>query len=169
MSMDRDLLSTYLNDHLGGATGGRDLAKRLVEQNEGTPYGPVLLELYEEIAVDRETLVGLMKKLDIEESKVKVAVGWAGEKLARLKPNDRLTDYSPLSRLFELEGLSGGVQAKLSLWQVLRACAEADPILQQEDFPALEDRAHSQLDRLEKLRIEAGREAFVGQPAQASA
>jgi hypothetical protein len=166
--MDRELLSTYLNDHLGGATGGRDLAKRLVDQNEGTPYEPPLREIYEEIVEDRETLLELMGKLDIEESKVKVAIGWAGEKLARLKPNDRLTDYSPLSRQFELEGLSGGVQAKLSLWQVLRACAEVEPALQQEDFPALEDRAHVQLQRLEKLRIDAGREAFVGQPAKAS-
>jgi hypothetical protein len=165
--MDRDLLSTYLNDHLGGSTGGRDLAKRLVEHNEGTRFAPVLQQVYEEIDEDRNSLLELMRRLDIEQSKVKAAGGWAAEKLARLKPNDRLVGYSPLSRLFELEGLSAGVHVKMSMWQVLRACADDEPVLREFDLDRLEQRAHSQLDRLERLRIDAGHEAFVGQPAAA--
>lgn len=166
--MDRDLLSTYLNDHLGGATAGRDLAERLLEQNRATRYEPFLERVSQEISEDRETLLAVMRRLDISESRLKVAGGWAGEKLARLKPNERLTGYSPLSRLLELEGLATGVQGKLSLWQVLGACAGAEPELREIDFMALEQRARRQLEGLEEHRVEAGREALVGEPAPAA-
>jgi hypothetical protein len=166
--MDRELLSTYLNDHLGGSTTGSELAERLVEQNEGTRYHAPLERLATEIKEDRVSLQEIMKRLDISESKVKVAGGWAAEKLSRLKPNDRIVGYSPLSRLLELEGLSTGVQGKLSLWQVLQAIADAEPALKEFDLAELERRAHGQLDTLERLRIDAGREAFVGEPAPAT-
>jgi hypothetical protein len=166
--MDHDLLSTYLNDHLGGSTTGTELAERLAEQNRGTPYEPFLQRLSDEIKEDRDALQDIMRRLDVKESKVKVAGGWAAERLSRLKPNDRLVGYSPLSRLLELEGLSTGVQGKLSLWQVLGACADAEPTLDKAELARLEQRARSQLEGLEQHRIQAGREAFVGQPAPAS-
>jgi hypothetical protein len=165
--MDSDLLSTYLNDHLAGSTTGYELAERLVEQNRGTPYEPFLTRLCQEIGEDRETLRELMRRLGVSESKVKVAGGWGAEKISRLKANDRITGYSPLSRLLELEGLSAGVLGKLSLWQVLRACANAQPDLDDSELARLERRAHSQLEGLQEHRIEAGREALVGEPATA--
>ena len=166
--IDRALLSTYLNDHLAGATLGTELARRTLGSNRGTSYEEALEGLAEEIAQDRETLRAIMARLDIGESKVKVAGGWTAEKLGRLKPNNRLTGYSPLSRVVELEGLWGGVQVKLSLWQVLGACADAESALDAGELTALQDRARAQLTSIERLRIEAGREAFTGQPAAAS-
>ena len=166
--MDHDLLSTYLNDHLGGSTTGQELAGRLLEQNRDTPYEPFLRRVTEEIKEDREELLDIMRRLDVSESKVKVAGGWAAEKISRLKANDRITGYSPLSRLLELEGLSTGVQGKLSLWQVLGACADAEPALDKAALARLEERARSQLQGLEEHRIRAGREAFVDQAAPAT-
>jgi hypothetical protein len=165
---DRDLLETYMNDHLAGATVGVELVQRTLESNRGTPYEEPLQNLAEEIAQDRETLKALMARLDLSESKLKVAGGWTAEKLGRLKPNNRLTGYSPLSRLIELEGLWGGVSVKLSLWQVLGACADAETELDREELNALEQRGRAQLEVLERLRIDAGREALVAQPAAAS-
>jgi hypothetical protein len=166
--VDRDLLSTYLNDHLGGSTTGQELADRLLEQNRDTPYEPFLRRVSEEIKEDRQTLLDIMGRLGVSESKVKVAGGWAAEKISRLKANDRITGYSPLSRLLELEGLSTGVQGKLSLWQVLGACAGAEPALDQAELARLEQRARSQLEGLEEHRIRAGREALVGEAAPAT-
>jgi hypothetical protein len=166
--MDRELLSTYLNDHLGGSTTGSQLAERLVEQNEGTRYHGPLERVHTEIKEDRATLQQIMRRLEIAESKFKVAGGWAAEKFSRLKPNERLVGYSPLSRLLELDGLSSGVQGKTSLWQVLNACADAEPVLREFDLVELEARAKRQLETLERLRIDAGREAFVGEPAPAT-
>lgn len=165
--MDHELLATYLNDHLGGSTMGTDLAERLVDQNKGTRYHGPLERVCTEIAEDRETLRAIMKRLDVSESKVKAAGGWAAEKLGRLKPNDRLGGYSPLSRLLEIEGLSTGVQGKASLWQVLQTISEAEPRLNEFDLDELEARAKRQLKMLEGQRIDAGREAFVGEPAPA--
>ena len=166
--MDRELLATYLNDHLGGSTMGTDLAERLVEQNAGTRYHGPLERVCAEIEEDRETLKAIMERLDVSESKVKAAGGWAAEKLGRLKPNDRLSGYSPLSRLLEIEGLSTGVQGKLSLWQVLKAASDGEPRLKEFDLDELEARAARQLETLERQRIDAGREAFVGEPAPAT-
>ena len=160
-----ELLSTYLNDHLGGATMGTELAQRTLEANRGTRYEELLQGLAEEIAQDRETLKGIMARLEISESRLKVAGGWTAEKLGRLKPNNRLTGYSPLSRLLELEALSGGVHVKLSMWQVLGALADGDGALDQDELSVLAQRAQAQLEVLERLRLDAGREAFAGEPA----
>jgi hypothetical protein len=166
--MDRELLATYLNDHIGGSTMGAELAERLVEENENTRYHAPLQRVCAEIAEDRVTLQAIMKRLEVSESKVKAAGGWAAEKLGRLKPNDRLVGYSPLSRLLEIEGLSTGIQGKLSLWQVLGAASDAEPALKEFDLDELEQRAKRQLEILERQRIDAGREAFVGEPAPAT-
>ena len=165
---DRDLLGTYLNDHLAGATMGTELAQRALDQNRGTRYEEGLEGLADEIAQDRETLKGIMNRLGIGHSRVKMAGGWTAEKLGRLKPNNQLTGYSPLSRVLELEALAGGVQVKLSLWQVLGACADQEPDLDRDELSSLDQRARAQLAGLERLRAEAGREAFAGEPAPAS-
>lgn len=56
------LLSTYLNDHLAGATAGLELARRAARSNRGSTYGRVLSELVEEIAEDRSALEAVMSR-----------------------------------------------------------------------------------------------------------
>src|SRR5215211_1878305 len=93
---DLKQLSTYLNDHLAGATVGVELARRALGSNEGTELGAFLERLSGEIEEDRDTLLAVMDRLDIGRDRVKVAAGWLGEKVGRLKPNNRLFGYSPL-------------------------------------------------------------------------
>ena len=161
--LDRRLLATYLNDHLAGATAGRELARPSAGANRGNSYGAVLEELAGEIDSDRRQLEALMRGLDIGVDRLKVAGGWLGEKLGRLKPNGRLLGYSPLSRLVELEVLSLAVQGKLSLWRSLRAVADEDPTLAAVDFDRLIERAQRQLRTLGRQRLQAAREALAGQ------
>jgi hypothetical protein len=114
-------LEIYLNDHLAGATGGVELARRLRASNEGDPtYGAPLRRVCEEIEADRATLEGVIERLGYSPSRVKPAGAWIAEKLGRLKLNGQLRGYSPLSRLIELEGLLIGITGKISLWQVLK-------------------------------------------------
>ena len=153
-------LATYLNDHLGGSTGGLELAKRARGSNVGNEYGEVLAELAEEIGDDRDALIDLMEQLGIGRDRVKVAAGWIGEKAGRLKPNGSLLSYSPLSRLIELEGLTIGVTGKLSLWENLRA--SIGDRVGDVDFVELAERARSQRARLDALRASAAAEAFAG-------
>ena len=153
-------LTTYLNDHLAGSTAGLDLARRAAANNEGTPPGKVLAEVADEIAEDREALLDVMARLSVSRDPIKVAGGWAVEKLGRLKLNGSIVSYSPLSRMLEIEGLALGVEGKGSLWQALKVTHGDDPRLRGVDLDALIARARSQRRRLERLRRGAATEAL---------
>jgi hypothetical protein len=155
------LLKIYLNDHLAAATGGRDLARRAAAGNRGSDYGPFLERLAVEINEDRESLLAIMRALNVKTDPVKVLIGWGAEKVGRLKLNGRLLGQSPLSRLVELEGLVLGVQGKLALWRSLQ---QLDPaLLGTVDglLPGLVDRAQRQLEQLEVQRQRACPEALT--------
>jgi hypothetical protein len=153
-------LPIYLNDHLFGAIGGVELCRRTLSENDTGDLGAFLRELLGELQQDRDSLVGLMRTLEIEPSLVKAAGAWTFEKLGRLKLNGELTRYSPLSRLVELEGLAAGIQAKESLWVSLQQLRDQDGRLAAAPLDDLIARARSQRERLEPFRLDAARTAF---------
>ena len=125
--MSRRLLGIYLNDHLAGAVGGLELARRTQSSNEGTELGSFLEKLIIEIEEDKAALEAVMDHLGVRKNPTKQAVVWLAEKVGRyLKLNGQLTGYSDLSRLLELETLALALEGKLSLWrsliQVRRRC-----------------------------------------------
>jgi predicted DNA-binding ribbon-helix-helix protein len=156
-----DYLETYLQDHRAGAAMGSDLAHRLAEENLGTPYEDFLLGLAQEIDSDVEMLEQIMDRFGVAKPTLKIAGAKVGEKLGRLKPNEQLTGYSPLSRVLELEGLRGGVQAKQGLWDSLAEVAEHDDRLDPEQMAELQAKAEKQLDGLREQHRLAAHEAFV--------
>ncbi|HEY6551003.1 MAG TPA: hypothetical protein VIY71_07385 [Solirubrobacterales bacterium] len=160
--IERRLLAIYLNDHLAGATGGVELARRARSSNRGTKLGEALEGVCGEIEVDRTTLERVMERLEVKRNGPKVAGAWAAEKLGRLKLNGQLTGYSPLSRLVELEMLHIGITGKIQLWQALEETQSAR--LAQFDLPGLIKRAESQRATIERLRLDAAREAFAKEP-----
>jgi hypothetical protein len=151
-------LAIYLQDHLGGATTGLELARRAAGSNEGTPLGDFLERLAAEIEEDRETLREIMAALDVGEDRLKTTLGWTFEKLGRLKPNGQITGYSPLSRLVELEGLHVGINGKLSGWESLRATFGEE--VAGRNLDGLIARARRQIEELAEFRHEAARVAF---------
>lgn len=155
--IDSKLLGIYLNDHLAGSVIGVELAKRAADNNEGSELGDFLSRAAEEIESDRDALKSVMDHLGVTESRVKMPIAWAAEKIGRLKPNGQITGYSPLSRVTELEGLIVGITGKLALWRALSA-TRSD--LGAFDLGTLIERAESQRDEVERFRIEAVREAF---------
>jgi len=156
--IERRLLAIYLSDHLAGATGGVELARRARASNRGSELGVALEELCAEIEADRKALERVMERLEVKRNGPKIAGAWAAEKLGRLKLNGRLTGYSPLSRLVELEMLHIGVTGKIQLWQALDE-TQSDK-LSQFDLARLIERAESQRATIESLRLEAARDAF---------
>jgi len=156
-----DYLETYLQDHRAGAAMGSDLAHRLAEENAGTPYEDFLLGLAQEIDGDIEVLEQVMDRFGVSKSALKIAGAKVGGKLGRLKPNEQLTGYSPLSRVLELEGLRGGVQAKQSLWDSLAELADHDDRLDPEQMAELQAKAQKQLDGLREQTRMAAHQAFV--------
>jgi hypothetical protein len=161
VSICSELLPIYLNDHLAGATLGVELARRLMRSNGPSDYGPSLARLAGEIEEDRSSLVSIMGRLDVREDKVKVAAGWAAEKLGRLKLNGRVRGYSPLSRLTELEMLMLGVAGKLALWRSLHLLSPGESRLDRGELERLIERAEAQRQELETLRERAVSEAFA--------
>jgi hypothetical protein len=157
--IERRLLAIYLNDHLAGATGGVELARRARSSNRGTKWGEALEGICAEIEADRTTLEEVMKRLAVKRNTTKIAGAWAAEKLGRLKLNGRVTGYSPLSRLLELEMLHIGITGKLELWQALQRTLGSK--LPEVDFPALTARAESQRQVVERLRLDAATEALA--------
>ncbi len=158
--MGDELLKTYLNDHLAGALAGAELAKRSSANNEGAPLGEALKQLAEDIEEDRNTLERIMKELDVPQNPVKQAAAWLGERVGRLKPNEKIKGYSDLSRLVELETLALGVEGKASLWRALLQVRDDYPALDKFDLPTLLARAEIQRDRLEQYRQEAAAKAL---------
>jgi hypothetical protein len=156
-----DYLSTYLQDHRAGAELGSDLAVRLKEENLGTPYEDFLTLLAQQIEDDVATLEAIMESFGVEKAMLKTAGAKIGEKLGRLKPNEHLTGYSPLSRVHELEMLRSGVHGKLALWDALYEVSDTDDRLDPDELQALVERAESQLAGLREHHRMAAREAFA--------
>ncbi|HEY6671319.1 MAG TPA: hypothetical protein VIZ91_02335 [Solirubrobacterales bacterium] len=156
--MNQRMIGIYLNDHLAGSVMGSRLAKRIVRQNDGNEYGTKLAGIAREIEEDRATLRELMDRLGIGEQRARMAMAWVAEKAMRLKPNGNLFRYSPLSRVLELETLTMGITGKLELWRSMEAVNGAK--VPGFDFTQLAQRAETQRDLVEDLRVRAAREAL---------
>jgi hypothetical protein len=159
--MNRRLLGIYLNDHLAGSLTGLELAKRAASNNRNSEFGRTLDGIVIEIEEDRRSLEQLMGRLGIGRDRLKEGSGWLAEKVGRLKLNGALWRYSPLSRLEELEGLVLGVRGKLGLWHALQRLARVEPALRSFDLEGLAGRAQSQIEELERMRLEAAQLAFA--------
>ncbi len=164
-SLSSDLLTVYLNDHLAGSVFGSQLARRALGANRGTEFETFLVELMSAIDEDRREIEGIIDRLEVPTDRIKVAAGWLGEKVGRVKPNGQLRGYSPLSRMLELEGLSGGIHAKLSLWRALRAIAPGDERFDADHLDELVGRADSQLEGLASMQARAAGLALSPGPA----
>lgn len=146
-------LTIYLNDHRAGSTAALELARRSARSNRGTALGDFLEGLVSELAEDKRALEDLMDQVGASADRAKTAAAWTAEKLGRLKLNDSLVSYSPLSRLEELELLVLAVSGKLLLWQALERRGGHE--LASIDLQTLAERAQSQLRRLRSRRLEA--------------
>lgn len=155
------LLGIYLNDHLAGSTVGLALIERTAQAHRGTPAGPPLAKLAEEVAEDRAALLEMMSALDINIAHYKLAGAWVAERAGRLKLNGRLLERSPLSSLVELEGMKLGVEGKAAGWLSLRTLADREPRLDAARLDGLIARAKAQVRTLEKLRVAAAAQAFA--------
>jgi len=155
-----DPLGIYLNDHLAGATAGLELIRRAVT---GAPpqHRKALERLTSEIERDRASLIDIMTGLEIPVRHYKVAAGWLGEKVGRVKPNGRLVRRAPLSSLIEVEALVLAARGKTAGWQALRAVAQDDSRVSQALLDELIASADRQCAELERIRREIVTDVFT--------
>jgi hypothetical protein len=158
--MAKTAIDVYLNDHLAGATLGCDLAEQIQARAAGTPLSEVMAPLVVQIDEDRQTLIGLMQRLDSSPNPVKQAGAWVTEKASRVKFAGVTSGEPELGRFQALESLALGVQGKLSLWEALAQVADQHPELASINLPDLTRRAQRQYEILERERLAAGRHAL---------
>ena len=159
--MEHDALNTYLNDHLAGSTLGLDHARHLEEASTGSDFGIEMSRIADEIEEDRETLIGLMERLDAPRNPVKTATAWVAEKAGRLKFSGLTARDRDLGTYLALEAMSLGVEGKLSLWTGLAEIAPEYPQIAAMDLDRLVARARSQRATLERERLAVAHRALA--------
>ena len=155
MLFSRELLPIYLNDHLAGATAGCELARRAARANKGTETGDFLEQFAAQTEAHRAQLEDVMARLGVGRDPLKVGGAWLAEKAGRLKLNGRLLDYSPLSRVLELESLIIAVQGRQSLWRTLWLAAPDNPPIADIDFATLVEESERHLASLKEHHADA--------------
>jgi hypothetical protein len=150
----------YLNDHLAGAMLGSDLAAQIQSRNQGTPLGELMQSLAPQIEEDRQTLIGLMQRMDTSKNPVKQGGAWLTEKASRAKFGGLTSGEPDLSTFIAVESLALGAQGKLSLWRAPEQDADQHPAIASVNLDELIDRAHTQYDLLERERLAAGSRAL---------
>ena len=158
--MTHKAMDVYLNDHLAGAMLGSDLAEQIRSRNRDTPLGELMQTLAPQIEEDRQTLIGLMARMDTSKDPVKQAGAWVTEKASRVKFGGLTSGGPELGTFMAVESLALGVLGKLSLWRALEQVADQHPALASVNLDELIDRAQTQYGLLEPERLAAGRRAL---------
>lgn len=159
--MNKEHLTTYLNDHLAGSVAALELLDHLSETHAGKPLGEFAAGLRGEVAEDQEVLPELLKTLGARESGVRQAAAWLLEKFAEVRLRLAGPSGGAFGQLEALETLLLGIEGKHALWRALAAASETVPALRTLDFPRLEQRATEQRERVESRRLAAARLAFT--------
>lgn len=158
-------LRIYLDDHVALMVAEVELLGRCWWSNRSQPLGEFLQRLEDEVkaqkAIVHDMIVRMVGKKTIE-SRMKQGAAWLAEKLGRLKLNDSLLTYSPLSRVVELEALSAAAQERIALWDNLDSTVRDDSRLDGITFSLFRDQSQQHLDELNTRRRYAAVEAFVG-------
>ena len=161
MADPADALSIYLNDHLGGADAGIELARQL-EQHAGEYLdSTTLIGLAEAIEDDRDVLRGLIGRFHARHHQTKEAAGWIAGQGPRIAPAEVLTCQQELSLLLHCEMLILGINGKQAMWEALIEVRSAYPALADIDLEQLVDRARQQRSQVESVRLHLARRSFV--------
>jgi hypothetical protein len=155
--MATDALSTYLNDHLAGATAALQLLDHLMEHAEHAGEERFFRGLRDEIAEDRAELERLLHRLGGEASGLRAAGGWLAERIGRIKLAFDDPARGTLQRLEALETLALGIQGKQALWTALGTTGSGVPALASVDLARLARRAGDQHARVEARRLASAR------------
>ncbi len=155
-------IDLYLNDHMGGAMLGSELAEQIADRNEGTPLGDLMAPVAAEVEEDRQTLDDLMERLEVGRNPVKQAGGWLAEKWSRVKFSGAGSGDSDHGNFMALETLALGILGKRSLWVALQSIEDQQDAIRDLDLEDLIARADGQHGIVERARIQAAVGVFSG-------
>ena len=145
------VITTYLQDHHAGSAAGVDAFRRVAEFHGDAEVREAVGRMAEEIAQDQVALEEVMASVGVQPAALKDLPARAAERLARLKPNERISRRSPLSDIEELEALVAAVHAKRLGWRMLLEAP--DNRLDRDLLRRLCERAEEQEKTLDLLRL----------------
>ncbi len=153
-------LALYLRNHEAGASGGYDFFRRTAASHRKLPHGPAIRALADEVHEDLVALRTLMRTQGVGRDLALDVAARVAEKLGRLKPNGHLLRRSPLTDLVEIEGCLDAVHAKAAGWHALAALGD-DGWIATDEIARLQERAQSQIERLEVIHHEVAARVLV--------
>ncbi|WP_210051333.1 NAD-dependent epimerase/dehydratase family protein [Nesterenkonia lacusekhoensis] len=158
--VDALLLRQYMADHLAGATAGLDRILQMAENFVDTPVYPEVSAVAEGIRSEHAFLQELMKRQGFPRPPFSTALTWAGEKVARLKPNGRgPAGRSPVRMVLEAELMITAVTGKMHGWKTMLDHAEALGVAPAV-FEELIEAAEQQRQTLGEVHSYAAQRAF---------
>lgn len=159
--MTHKQIATYLNNHLAGSTTILQLLAQLETTHTGTDLAQFFATLRADVLAERRELESLMQRLNITENPLRQAAAWLAEKLTQLKLRLDSPADEALRLLEALELVAVGIEGKRALWRSLAVASEDVPELQGVDYEHLLQRSEEQQRRVETVRLEAAKAAFV--------
>ncbi|WP_114908204.1 hypothetical protein [Ornithinimicrobium murale] len=160
--LDLDLLELYLNDHLTGATAGRARVRHMVQAYADLPIHEALCRLADELEEEHRRLRTVITDLGLAVKRYRQIPAEIGERLGRLKLNNRLLGRSPMSPFLEIELLRGAVNAKSGLWETLHDLSPALG-LDAAEWQTLAGQAQDQDTLLRSLHAQLRTQTFARQ------
>ena len=155
-------IDLYLNDHMGGATLGTELASQIGDRNDRTPLGDLIAPVAADVEEDRQVLDDLMDRLDVSRNPVKQAGGWLAEKWSRVKFSGAGSGEADHGNFMALETLALGILGKRSLWVALRTIEDQHEAIEELDLDELIARADGQHEIVERARVQAAAGVLSG-------
>ncbi|WP_106849955.1 hypothetical protein [Blastococcus sp. Marseille-P5729] len=158
-TIDWDLLSLYMNDHVSGATAGVARLNHMAKQYQDTPHGENLSRIARELREERAFYLELIRRRELPQRSYRQALAWVGERVGRLKFNRRPLSTSPMTPVLESELMQSAIAGKISGWQTLTEYHEALGV-GREVFQRFIEQAERQIADLESMHAWARRTAF---------
>ncbi|MBD3675660.1 MAG: hypothetical protein HUJ26_19280 [Planctomycetaceae bacterium] len=159
MAMTSDLKHIYLSDHSAMMTAEIELIHRCRDSNKSVDEFTQLVDeldtLSRHVQEEQDVVRVLLQEQGESPDVFKELSGWVVEKIGRLKLNGKLSEYSDLSRVLELEILLSSAQSRTCLWKTLHALRADD--LRCQDFLA---RTVEHVQQLNTLHQQASQKAF---------
>ncbi len=158
-------LAVYLNDHLAGSVVALETLDQLKQQYPANSDLVNQLEsLRQEITIDRDELLALMRELHVEASDSKRGLAWVVQKMVESKLSWEDSADGQLHLFEALELISLGIEGKTALWAMFIDINQTAH-LPDEQFVYLHKRARDQRAQIEQLRLSAGKRALLNNPS----
>lgn len=158
-TIDWDLLSLYMNDHVSGATAGVARLNHMAKQYQDTPHGENLNRIERELREERAFYLELIKRRDLPQRSYRQAIAWVAERAGRLKLNRRLLSTSPMTPVLESELMQSAIVGKLNGWRTLAEYSDTLGV-DKEVFERFIGQAERQIAELESMHAWARATAF---------